>query len=321
MWVIECLCRLFPSSRILFVVARASDVEPLQRRLDRIRQQLGLSVSGRELGFEVISQQWYRWLWNVDSIWNLQVFLDETPANPGVFGNYDMWLMCRRYAVLQPRQRSAAEQYVIEALVGPVILDLTKSSEELRALAIWLPKDGPKQNAFYANALERKRERIWGDAQRNQTLAELARAFRNHDRQGLARLERRNFDLESWYQQNRNLPRVAILTESWEHAESLGRLLEGWDVVGKDAGMPTEVRTVLKQGHSMIITMMAAHEYGFDADVIIRADGTNTPFNKDWINRRPRDFRKPTLIIDLDERFDRAARQATAKRRALYRSW
>ncbi|QEH32112.1 hypothetical protein OJF2_05810 [Aquisphaera giovannonii] len=228
----------------------------------------------------------------------------------------------RIYGIRVPSDRlSPREELEAEGLLGPflgeaAVRPAARAPEVL--LAGWrgggLPGIGP--------GLQWKRRAIWGNEDRNAAVAAIAAALLGGDA-SLLREHGLSLDDGANRARRRGRRRVAVLVESPEHARRLAALLPGWAVLsgipgtgpgshdrgGRDAG-PSPWR-------GLIVTLVRASDAGLPrVDVVVRADGAaGAPAGGH--TRRGILGGGPT-IVDLDDRFDAAARDATRSRLHSY---
>jgi hypothetical protein len=105
---------------------------------------------------------------------------------------------------------------------------------------------------------------------------------------------------------------VAVLVESLEQGRALRKHLP-WPLFGLSAQeqqhLPAGPLTCTKT----IITTLRANRQGVAADVVIRADGTGSPWQDTWGPEATAD-QQPALIIDIVDDFDSQAQQDAVSR-------
>jgi hypothetical protein len=127
-------------------------------------------------------------------------------------------------------------------------------------------------------ALERKREAIWHNPDRNAYIVDLVRAIQSNDQQWLARIPCWQTLASVNPLEEGEAYSVAVLVESPEHARELQRQMPDWNVLiaenGSTIGWPDG-----QPLHRVILTERAAQNLLLvDTDVLIRATGGQTPF-------------------------------------------
>ncbi len=252
--------------------------------------------------------------------WDIVVFADPQSALAAT----TIWMAARLpyqllYALLpHDRVLDTEDQFWLRAIVGERTFHALPAAERPGAVQILWVKG--RSAVFAGNALsarDRKEERIWNNPARNQLIAEIALALRQQDGAGL---QGYGLDLDNGVlRRHAGKPRVAILVEVPEHGLQLQALLPQWPLYSGTA-KPGSVHK--SWAGSAILTSICAERHGIQADVMIRADGTHSPWLPAW-GKHIGDACGPLAIVDLIDDFDGQARHATQRRQEDYarRGW
>jgi hypothetical protein len=198
-----------------------------------------------------------------------------------------------------------------------------ETPERTKVTVRFLPS---KSNVTHGKLLahEWKRQRIWNNEKRNEQIADLAEQFANHRFANLAKNKVITPGEKKWLKKIKKHLRVAVLVETPKHARVLKQLLPEftvWDY--RDPDDPTDEGVTPETG--VITTQLAAHK-GIVAQVVIRADGTKSPWNK-RCGPHVIDPETPApelaavarmLIIDFADKFDANAIANAKTRRNNY---
>lgn len=245
------------------------------------------------------------------------MFLDGTSHKLAIVKNREGRIRCRRYAVNLPARKNQTEDFIDEVVVGPVIIDARSNQPVRSVLALWSRLSNEERLRRLRDPLLRKRERLWQCGPRNHLIAELAAAMRGRNDE-IHKLVSDQINFSDWFQQSDVNPQVAVLVESVEHGRQLASLLPNWQLKWSDPSINLKRDRHLINCQQTIVTMSQALQTRLVADVVIRADGTETPWNKKWLCFRNAPRRSPILIIDLKDEFDDVARMATGQRQNDY---
>jgi hypothetical protein len=177
------------------------------------------------------------------------------------------------------------------------------------------------------SALDRKRQWIWHNTRRNIAIAEIAEAFAAGDIGTLWRYGLLLDQQADYFEQLCRRLRVVVLVEVPEHGRMLLRRLQGWRLYDQVPRPPipgpqhVEIDWGRESSDRFILTMIEAAQHRCRADVVIRADGTASPWYPDY----GPDFRAPATqqplqLVDFADQFDSmAVRQTDTRRRDYHR--
>jgi hypothetical protein len=222
----------------------------------------------------------------------------------------------RVYACVCPRRRADPNIRInLEMIAGPVISALPKPGAAVTVIMV--PVLSSATVAAGNSPLERKRTLYWHNADRNETIAALAQNIGKGEWSALRRYGIRKCDIVAVAPER---PRgIAVLVESTEHATELMSLLSGWTLQALTPSTPGEVENNNAISPRRIVTTSYAARHGIDANIIIRATGTESPL-------RVRQFRatdnrqgsREVLVIDVADSVDNRAEQETRRRQEYY---
>ena len=171
-----------------------------------------------------------------------------------------------------------------------------------------------------AAPLKRKREALWGNAERNEFVAGIANRVARKPRHLLRDLGVTS-EAVRWPERVRQ--RVVILVEGVEHARRMQRLLPGWEVrhavpVERE---PDDVEDDPNEPPppGVVATLVYAARAGLRCDVLVRATGAAGELDWDCVRGVGRSVMAPALVIDVQDRFDDRSRTETDVRRREYR--
>ncbi|MGE0760106.1 MAG: hypothetical protein AB7O38_24045 [Pirellulaceae bacterium] len=313
---IALFCRLHAGTSILVVGATRARREEL---LHELRHRMARSVELRpQIGEDrpqvvVVTQHDFARVENPRQMFGIVVFADiesalSTKSVRNVTTSYDGAL---RFAFHHgDRRLHDTDRLVLEAIYGPVIYCDPALRDRLYGATVvftapqygidWLPKD----------ALDRKRA-LWSDRRRN---AHIVRTALDVPTGRLPDVTAANTDNGVAIDD----PTVVIVVESVAHALHLHRLLPDWSLLtGQlEQDLRREYQSGEPRGHT-IATFLGAAAVGVHADVVVRADGTSTPWDDQWLARAPAEA-PPLLIVDIDDDIDKLARRHAKARRDEY---
>jgi hypothetical protein len=149
----------------------------------------------------------------------------------------------------------ARERLRLEGCLGPIIHRVGSGPATVSVLVVKLE---PVPFLGIRDDLERKRQAIWGNQDRNAVIARTATL--------LAR--------ESGGLLPRRASTVAVLVESPEHGRALAGLLEGWPLLERRPERPGKTHDDGEFPARSIVTYVRARQLGIlHVDVLVRADG------------------------------------------------
>ena len=202
----------------------------------------------------------------------------------------------RLYAFVQPhRRQDRLQPLLLEEMAGPVIYRVGRPRAAVRV--VFLPT-ALTTSTTGQTALEQKRSLYWHNAQRNEHIALVARAVAALDVDVLTQHGLRNMDIRLIKQIDR--PRVKVLVESPEHGRQLLTLLAGWHLLE----LTQEARPAPNHSRApAIMTLSYARRRSTQADVLIRATGTEWPLRLKGFPLRRKDSQTGmVLVLDFDDR-------------------
>lgn len=232
---------------------------------------------------------------------------------------------------------SPAERVIAEAVFGPVIFSLARTRDRLPVQVVMatppivpLGKLGKE-----VTPLKRKQCAVWHNDRRNAMIVDLANGYAESKPEllwkhgvGLASSREPSSGVE------RPL-RVAILVESIEHGKALMPTLPGWRlshqhyddavvpiITAKGSPSAEQEPDPVGPQHRTIFTWMAAHKaLNIDVDVVIRADGTASPWIHSTIPPRAADNAgRRILLVDVGDDWDHPAELDTLARLRDYQA-
>jgi hypothetical protein len=218
----------------------------------------------------------------------------------------------RCYGLIRPQRRTdRLGQLRLEQMCGEIIHRIQRPRVPVRVLM--LPMDGEEISSS-SNPLERKRTLYWQNQHRNEHVARVARAVYAQDRAALKDLGLRNRDISAILQCNPS--RIRLLVETPEHARELLALLPGWRAgilnLSGDTGMSL--------GSPIIMTAVYADTLDIEADLIIRATGTEWALRvKNFPPRISENTPPEVVVLDFADSHHPAAREDTRRRVEEYR--
>jgi len=269
------MCRLFGKANILIVAASRRTARSLRWMLShRFGDDVGLAVSGIGVARRRI--------------------MVTTPLCAGIFGpcdaqvvllanaseasgehvkqafSYISQMPARRYAFVHQGQRLGwGERLSLEAMSGPVIY--TGDCEPADVLVYLAgPCKAPRIHGYLTD-LGIKRRTIWNNDERNNLVADIAKACVDQNTELLERVGLQQIPSEL-ISDGSQPPVVSILVESTEHGRQLMRWLPGWQLMSlrHDGNVePSAGQEIAGQ----IVTVVYAALHGIHSDILIRADG------------------------------------------------
>jgi hypothetical protein len=318
------LRRQFPDVHVLIITKNKSAARSLARKL---RQATGQPVTW---GIEPRSYPWT----HVDSVgtftgrsvqdwffvifWEAELVLSLTSLSQIVhmFGSARIGFLTR-----DERKLNQIDRAIVESVFGPVLYRPGDEHGESTDISVsWLP--APSYPACQPDSqLDRKREYLWRNAQRNNSIAAAARAIIENDRRTLARLGLD--DAVQWLCGNESgLVRVsakpltvAIVVENLEHARELELLLPGWPLWSENNFADP---VPLINGNA-ILTLPLAARITLLFDLVIYAAGSGEAWFDELGLGCIGITSERMLLVDVADDFDRQAAWEAEARRADYR--
>ena len=266
--------------------------------------------------------------------WDVTVFSDVQSAVAAgsirTIAGPDSWLLRHSllYAFVGPNQRMDEETRLrLESVVGPVIIRSGNDPTDFTDVHVIGIGPSSYPSTTDLTPLERKRENIWHNLQRNQHIAEVARAFAANDHQALRTLGIWWGEVEDLLDRANTVPSVAVLVEVLQHGRALRRLLPHWRLLGAADGSTKITNQDLpaladEKTNRAIVTLVRAHRARVAADVVIRADGTGSTWGDDYLPNSC--FNGGMMIVvDVRDDFDEQATRDTQYRWREYaeRGW
>ncbi|AGA26383.1 hypothetical protein [Singulisphaera acidiphila] len=162
---------------------------------------------------------------------------------------------------------------LIEALVGPTIYQVPDHNGRRAPVRVLLSESPLVTLPPGLDPLERKRLAVWHHDRRNSVIANLAKAFDAGQVVGFPGHDSHVDDRGGLSRTIDGKLRMAVLVESPEHGSELARRLPGWVL---QAG-PSENGPGSRITRTILTLIRANTMTRLDADVLIRADGSNAP--------------------------------------------
>jgi hypothetical protein len=244
-----------------------------------------------------------------------------------ITGNNALWSpwtlpLSRKLAIVTCHDVLSAEEVLrAEYVAGPEIYRKESNGSRRVEISVATPPETPLR-VTKGSACEWKRTAIWSNDRRNRYVASVAEAAASADVNKLFQLGApadRSLDV---LQDRGGKPREAVvLVENEEHARELQQMLPGWNILsrnGETHGASEDQGTKQAGCKGRIVTMAHADQHGVDADVIVRADGTNTPWQANWgpNGNHNQQGIGSCLLIDIQDAYDaEGSRNAELRRR------
>ncbi len=193
----------------------------------------------------------------------------------------------------------------LEMMAGPVIYAETDrhGSQRWHGVQIRKAAHQPRVKRSRLTPFDWKRQCVWHNARRNELVWQQVQAWQEvrWDRAVAKLPDISAADLEP------RTANVIVLVDSVDHARVLQRERPEWrirHVVPHQTGMPIgSVSRWCACTNQEIVTMTAAARYGIAADVVIRADGSATPWSDAWLHRASENKVGKTMkcVVDFDD--------------------
>lgn len=217
-----------------------------------------------------------------------------------------------RYCIRFPwrTQPTPYEELHLEALCGPV--EFVERSQRLRELCVWFVWYGGRQRRRAIQASDHKRNSYFRNRDRNRLVCRIVAAVRTRSMDQLASLGLARAEAERLVGRLREIPGVAIVVESLEHARMLQEGLPQATIYGQqDTEWSQRCPCDLE-----LVTEAFLDRVPIIADVVIRAGGATSEMSV--LQGRGLDREEaPQIVIDLWDAFDTdgSARRADGYRR------
>lgn len=317
------MCRLFPNAKFFVVSAT-------RRRNEEMAAELGHFVGGEVQAVHggdwasscrVVCGTFTSFDRSQASDWDVLVFEDAFDAlgkrihdNRGHFGRQRVYAFVDSHLALNDKQRLE-----LEVLAGPIIhRHKSKSHHDPLTLEVVFAAV-PGESQPESKSPRERREQLWSDKRRNQTIASIAKACTDRNSQKLREyglfLDERDPFLR-WS----SAPSVSLLTETARHAELLAELLPEWSGLNRRpaAGastLPGDDWSQWAVPDRSIITAVRAAEYkSFSADIVVMAAGGSCLYLPRGLERRG----GRVLVVDFEDRSTPALVRDVASRRKHY---
>jgi hypothetical protein len=333
-WLVALLCRLFPDARALIALNGS------RKKLLRLRRRLQQAGAGR-----VDLIDYYPWPLQQGRLLCSLAHLDA--SGKARHRDFDVVVLPEALQALSPERSEAllrlqhhrvygiipvnaslsgVARLKLQALVGPLIHRAPDPRGAPAEVVVhwcqppWAPPAGG------VTALQRKRFAFWNNANRNDFVATIARAFSACDEKtlwasGLLLADGGGITLTS-------RPAVTVLVESAEHARELLQRLPGWELLdavptppGARPAFPREPFKLRVLDQTVVTSLAAARLEVVDTDVLVRA-GPECPLGLAGFPPRSMGPRR-VLLVDVADDCDGLARAAVCRRLRDYaaRGW
>lgn len=219
---------------------------------------------------------------------------------------------------------SAEAQAMVETAAGPVIYAEVDrfGTQRQRNIVIVNARDLQGNSDPLQSVLAWKRQGLWNNTRRNELIQQCAESCESLTWERYAGQNDEATDGE----RTQERWKVVVLVENREQAQALRRQLPKWEI--RDLAPAPSGRGLhpapayWPSGQRQIVTLRAAERYSLTADVVIRADGTATPWRDNWLWPEASTvgtvIRK--LVIDFDDSGSKYGTQMTRARFNGYES-
>ena len=207
----------------------------------------------------------------------------------------------------------ADDRFWLDAIFGEAVhqaVPFQHAAHAARVLAAASRSDTFRGRA--ESAYQRKQDRIWNNMARNEVIARTALAFRMSDLPTLKQLGLLAQDDDSFLDQFRGHPRVAVLVEVPAHGRLLLEMLPDWN-------LSTWPSSEAGAGSQAVCTFVWADRHGIRPDILIRADGTASPWSTKW-GPHHNELEQDLLIVDFMDHFDSQSQRDSRRRLEDYQS-
>lgn len=194
-------------------------------------------------------------------------------------------------------------QLRLEQLAGPVIVRCRPLPKCVRVVMLDVPDIGVPSHLMTEQ--ERKHAWYWTNSVRNKTLATVAQGLRQGDAKFLQKLDLKGIA-------NMTEPKVAILVECPIHGRELAKLLPDWAHLALRSTEP-------KAASGVIVTESYAAENTFEADILVRANGTGWPLRVNGFPPAQTEDSREVLLVDFRDGFSNDTARLARQRENEYR--
>lgn len=327
------LHRFFPHGKTLVIVPGLADARRMKHRLEQyLDRAVGILDAGRQLRYRiyVASHRRFQYSLGVQDGWGRFLYVG-VPAATGAAAlhTYEYLFGAYHYAIVTRHERRTSDDLLrLEAVTGPEIFRQATSWSHLPAVAVeWANPPSVPLDIRRLNPLQRKQCALWSNNRRNQYIADMAVAFSVTNVPKLYELGLLLNRPPDVLQDYNGRMRVAILAESVQHAQVLHALLPHWELRTAVPELQPEGSVTnwqIAYAERAIVTMGFADRYGINAEVVVRADGTNTAWQEAWgPHPSPYERNDTMFVVDLKDDYDEAAQRHRAERQQQYeeRGW
>ena len=319
------LCGIFPRSKVFVACATRKIAKELA---DALAELLGCEVDAvhqREWHFRsrVVCGTFASFDSSSACDWDIVLFEDaEAGAGKLLWENLASYGMNRkrRYAFSSDRSLwAAADNLRCDVAFGPTIFRAGRSNREgchqIKVVFATGPLCGERRETSRRDSRRRptsrdaaeravgtrqRRESLWRNESRNNTITEIADGFATGRSDAIWQAGL-FLDQADPFQGIPDSPRVAVLVETVEHATRLSRSLPGWTVCVVrpreiDLSQPQQAANGYRLPERAIVTVVRAERYHhFDADVLIMAIGGSQTYLPRGLSHRWKNI----LVVDL----------------------
>jgi len=313
--LIGLILKFFCTARILIAVGTNAELRRLHRQLVR-------------LGHDVKTID--SWTWGRDRLhicslhsfdvcnrhdWDMVILPDAVHAATKSHAQGLVNFLSRPMVgfLLATDKLSAYTRLWLHWACGPVIYKMPDPKGYAADVTVaWLsPPVSPP--AGHGNVLDRKRHGLWHNDSRNDSIAGAVKAIAAGD---IAKVWEFGLmlDKDTVIDPSTGKPlRVAILTESTEHAKELHKRLPGWKLMSMaPADCERRQQQALKFGlaapftfdKTILTTVMASQFKSIDVDILVRADGSPWNWHLRGFPPRSREQGRQVMLIDIADDFD-----------------
>jgi hypothetical protein len=203
-------------------------------------------------------------------------------------------------------------QIRLEQIAGEVIHRVKRPRVPVRVIMV--PTPACKVGS-HKTPLERKRTLYWHNAERNNFVAQVARAVHSLDRATLKAAGLRNKDIRVIKKCDR--ARIRLVVETPEHARELTALLPEWRL-GTLSPSPQDAKEMAGETNCeapVVMTAMYAATHDIRAHIIINAAGTAWPMKvRNFPPMVSQQSPPEVLVIDFDDGPQHGASKDTTNR-------